>query len=181
MRNNRNITSNHLIVGSFLLMVLSVMAFRFYYNPPKVTNVFRPERPAGLSFSIPDMITVNDPFEVTVEVDTKNQEVNAVGIYLNYDTSKLRLLDFDTSDSFCQFYPEKRFDETLGKIMLACGAPHPGVAGRNNIMTLQFLPLQAGAAQITTDPKSQVLLSNGKGTNVLTEFPSGKVNVVNSL
>ena len=97
--------------------------------------------------------------------------MNAVGLYLNFDADKLQLTNLDTSQSFCQFYPEKRFDNNLGTISLTCGAPHPGVSDKNTLLELEFIALDQGTTNLLVNPDSKILLSNGKGTNILDEEP----------
>lgn len=135
-------------------------------------------KPSVLSFVIPELVAVSQPFEVKVVMNTINNPVNAAGIYIRYDHTKMQLLDLDTKESFCQFYPEKKFDNNQGLISLACGAPHPGYRGENLLMKLTFMPLVIGTSQIQTAAHSQLLVSDGKGTNALKEYPSGTVHVV---
>jgi hypothetical protein len=135
----------------------------------------------SLIFKAPEKVIINEPFEMTVQIDTKGKNVNAVGVYLRFEPQKIQLMQMDTSPSFCQFYPEKKFDNQLGLISLACGSPHPGMNGTSTLMVLQFTPISLGQMIIRTDSQSRLLVSDGKGTNILKEFPNLSVNVVNNL
>jgi hypothetical protein len=135
---------------------------------------------AELSFNIPDNIQVNEPFQVVVRVDTQQQKVNAAGVNLHFNPSMLQLLSHDTRSSFCQFYPEKKHDNRTGTITLACGSPHPGFTGSNTLMTLEFLPIKVGVSTLSTNINSQILASDGKGTNILTSFPQIDLKVGNT-
>lgn len=168
-------------LGSLLLLVASVAYFIFYQNPPQIKGILTSTKPGTLEFVSPSEIQVNVPFKLEVWVNTKNQNVNATGVYLRYDSSLLRLVDLGTSQSFCQFYPERRFDNNTGFISLACGAPHPGVSGRNNLMILEFMPLNVGSTSLVVDQKSQILLSDGKGTNILEDFTGHKLTISQGL
>lgn len=147
-------------------------------TPPKLIGLTK----AGeVTIHPPDQVQVNKPFELTVDIDTRKQLVNVVGIYLRFNPNHLQILDFDTSQSFCQFYPEKKFDNSQGIVSLACGSPHPGVSGKNTLIKLTLQPLVTGTTNILIDPKSQLLLSNGKGTNILHEHQAISFNVQNTL
>jgi hypothetical protein len=133
-----------------------------------------------LELSSPDKVALNQPFDISVIINTQGKNVNAVGAYLLFDPTKLQVMQMDTKPSFCQFYPEKKFDNQLGTISLACGTPHPGVNGRSVLMNIQFIPHSLGQTTIYLDPRSQILASDGKGTNILTTFPQKVINVINS-
>jgi hypothetical protein len=124
---------------------------------------------------------IQQPFQVTVLADSSDKAVNVVGIYLHFDPQKLQLLDIDTRSSFCQFYPEKKFDNRLGTINISCGSPHPGFKGNNTLIVLKFMPTQVGKTQLKVDPQSQLLASDGKGTNILSHYPTLDVPIFTGL
>lgn len=163
------------------MLAIGFLGLRFLNEPPQITTLFTGTKPGTVTFNAPEKVLVNQPFKISVEMDTKKQNVNAAGIYLTFEPSKLKLVNIDTTKSFCQFYPEKKYDNTLGKVTLACGSPHPGVNGKNTILTLEFMPVVIGKTIITFDPKSQLLLSNGKGTNILTDYPKLSLIILNAL
>lgn len=129
--------------------------------------MFSSIKPAGLEIESEDHPSVNTPFTLSLTIEPQNQPVNAVGLYLKFNPTKLQVLDIDTSQSFCQFYPEKRFDNNLGTVNLVCGAPHPGSVEKTTVLKLEFMPLVVGGTVLSLDPRSQILLSDGKGTNIL--------------
>lgn len=133
-----------------------------------------------IEFVIPQKIQVNQPFKVAVEIDTKNNRVNAIGLNLKFEPAMMQLLQMDTRSSFCQFYPNKKYDNHVGSIDLACGSPHPGFAGRNTIMTLEFIPIKVGTTHLFTGNTSQILKSDGKGTNLLSTFPPADIQIGNT-
>lgn len=166
---------------SFLLMVISGGYLFFRDNPPQVAGIFNTNKPGTLRLVIPETVHVNVPFNVDVIVDSKNQNMNAVGFYLKFSPEHLTLLDFDTSQSFCQFYPERRFDNSVGTMTLACGSPHPGFSGENTLIRLSFMPRIVANTVLLVDPKSKILISDGKGTNILDEYPSAEISILNRL
>lgn len=136
---------------------------------------------ATVFYEVPDKAFINKPVTITVKLTSKDKPVNAVGMYLRFNPDYLQLTSLDTAASFCQFYPEKKYDNQLGTISLSCGSPHPGFKGETTIMSLTFTPKQPGTTLIYTDSTSQILASDGRGTNILTEYPQIPVTIFNDL
>ncbi len=172
---------NRILIFSLIIFLATLILAIFIHHPPRFPNLLFSNKPGILTLRLEDNIQVSKPFQVTVSLDTNKQNINAAGVYLKYDPRYLILLDLDTRSSFCQFYPEKKFDNNLGTVSLSCGSPHPGISGENNLMILTFMPQLTGTTTIITDSHSRLLLSNGKGTNILQEFPSAKITILNSL
>lgn len=122
-------------------------------------------------------VGVNQAFSLRIAVDSYNQNVNAVGVFLRFDPDKIQVNEISTLQSFCQFYPEKKFDNRLGTVSLSCGAPHPGIKGGGALIELRLTPLAVGTTTIRATSDSKILLSDGKGTNILTDFPSWEVQI----
>lgn len=170
------------ILGSlFILGVVCLAWFGISFLNGSEIKTLGIKRESGvINYVIPPKIEVNQPFQVAVEIDTKNARINAVGLYLNFDPTTMQLLQLDTRSSFCQFYPDKKYDNRLGTINLACGSPHPGFAGTNTMMTLEFMPIKVGTTHIFTNANSQILKSDGKGTNILKAFPTADIQIGNT-
>lgn len=170
------------LFGSFFILIVVLVMIRFQSKPPQIAGIFHfQHKPGYLQLITPDAITANNPFELEIKVNTNKQRVNAVGINLNFDPLKLQILDLDSSQSFCQFYPEKKFDNQSGFVKLACGAPHPGFIGEDTALVIRFMPLTVGQTTISTNKHSQILLNDGKGTNVLSQYPSKTLNILSGL
>lgn len=135
---------------------------------------------AGIVFVASTEAFLQKPIAVTLNLNSQ-KNVNVVGVYLRFDPAYLQLTDMDTSASFCQLYPEKKYDNNLGTISLSCGAPHPGFKGQTTVMTLTFVPLQPGTTTIYTEERSQILASDGKGTNLLEAYPTTTITIFNQL
>lgn len=133
-----------------------------------------------MKINTPQKAALNEPFEVEVEIDAMKTAVNAVGVFPRFDPDKLQILDMSTEQSFCQFYPEKKFDNNLGKLNLACGSPHPGFTGKNTLLRLTLMPIGIGTATIRAAAESQILVSDGKGTNILNDYPQATINIAAS-
>ena len=171
------------IIMLFSLVVFAVAAITLYatLKPNALTLPNTGKNPGVLGFSTPERIEVSQPFKVKVQADTLGSSVNAVGVYLNFDPHFLRLTNMNSIESFCQFYPEKKFDNNLGTVNLACGSPHPGFKGTSTILELEFMPLAAGTTTLRMSNTSRMLVSDGKGTNILKTLPAKQLTIVSSI
>lgn len=165
------------MIASLVVVAWVLWQLTRTFNPRAQLPRFGGPKPGVLTLEMPERVVVDQPFTVTVTANTQGQVVNAAGIYIHFEPSKLRLLDMDTQNSFCQFYPEKRFDNNIGTISLSCGSPHPGFKGENQLLTLRFMPLSVGTSVIRTAQTSKLLLSDGKGTNILTDYPLTSIRI----
>jgi len=93
----------------------------------------------------------------------------------------LEIINLDTTQSFCQFYPVNRFNNIQGTITIECGAPSPGFNGKNTIAKIKFFAKTIGNAIIKIKPTSQILLNNGKGTNIFSGPSQKTVLILNSI
>jgi hypothetical protein len=172
-----------LLTVSFVILITSVyLLWRGSYNVTDRSIDNTGDKPGILTIKAPDTASINQPISVYVEMDSGGENVNAAGIYLRYEPAMMQLLSMDTTTSFCQFYPEKRYDQNLGTITLACGSPHPGVNGKSVMMKLEFMPIRLGNTWIVTESNSQLLKSDGQGdTNILDGFPRADIAIQNTL
>ncbi|NMC35706.1 hypothetical protein GYA49_01535 [Candidatus Beckwithbacteria bacterium] len=126
-------------------------------------------------------VSVSIPFTMRFNVDTKGKAVNAVGLYVNFDPNMIEIINLETAQSFCQFYPENKFSNSEGTISIGCGAPNPGFTGKNTIAVVKFYPKNLGETIIKVLPKSQILLNDGKGTDIFSGPIEHKITILNSI
>lgn len=129
----------------------------------------------------PSEVPVNSPFNVRFIVDSKGKNTNAVALYVKFDPQKLSVLNIDTSNSFCQFYPENKFDNTQGTISLQCGAPSPGFKGKDTLISISFMSQNIGETYLDLSEKSKILIDDGKGTNIFSDFIKQKILILNTI
>lgn len=171
------------IVMAMSLLVFAVALAGLYVvlKPDSIHLPSAGDNPGVLGFSAPERIEVSQPFSVKVQADTRGARVNAVGVYVHFDPKVLRLTNMNSVESFCQFYPEKKFDNNLGTVSLACGSPHPGFKGASTLLELEFMPLVAGTTTLRMSDDSRLLMSDGKGTNILQTLPTKQLTIVSSI
>jgi hypothetical protein len=170
----------YVLIGSLIVMIISLILLWFLSRDGTITILGSKSKSAVMDIAQPANVQLNQPFTAEVVIDSLGNKVNAAGVYLRFDPQHLRLLDLNTRSSFCQFYPEKKFDNNLGTVSLACGSPHPGIAGTSTLMELSFLPIGVGTTIIKATEESQILVSDGKGNNILSEYPQSPVTIVSS-
>lgn len=138
-------------------------------------------KPAIFKISGKNEIEVNSQASFDFIVNTNNQEVNAVALEVNFDPQKLEVVNVNTSQSFCQFYPENKFNNNLGTIAIQCGAPNPGFKGENKIAQIHFYTKNIGQTNLEIKDSSMILLNNGRGTNVFSEPIVHKISILNRI
>lgn len=139
------------------------------------------KNPGVFVIESPNEVSVSSTYQAEFVADTKGQAVNAVNLLVNFDPEKFNVLSVDTSKSFCQFYPENKFNNNKGTISISCGSPNPGFTGKSVIAKVSFFTKTTGQTNITISPKSQILLNNGKGTNIFFEPVSHQVSILNGI
>jgi hypothetical protein len=163
-----------------ILLSVGVMFFRLQTSG-SILSVGAESPKGSMYFEGENRVGIHQPFKVRVMIDSGGGSVNAAGLYLHFDPQKLQITDMSTINSFCQFYPEKKFDNHQGISSLACGSPHPGTKGTNQLVEFTFTPLSVGKTIIRSSSKSKLLLSDGKGTDILNDYPLWEVQIGASL
>ncbi len=111
---------------------------------------------------------VGTTFEVSVLLDTKGQTVNAVQMELSYPPDKLQLVSPSAGSSVIQIYTTPpRYDNKTGRVEIIGGIPNGINVSNGLISKLTFRVNSVGPASLRFTGQSQVLLNDGKGTNVL--------------
>jgi hypothetical protein len=120
-------------------------------------------------------------FKVQFIANSDNKNVNAVGLIASFDPIRLQVANIDTAQSFCQFYPVNKFDNGAGKIHIECGAPNPGFKGENTIAVIEFVARIIGETKIRVGEDSQILLNDGKGTNIFSTPTEVSISILSNM
>ncbi len=126
----------------------------------------RATRPATIGIGQPPQWRVNQLATVPVFLETGDQTVNAAEIFLTYDPSEFRVVSVNGDGSFFRLWitGEPRVDETRHEISFAGGLPSPGWHGRGQIGTITLIPQRRGVMHLTIEPKTRILINDGRGT-----------------
>lgn len=108
--------------------------------------------------------------DVSFVVDTGGQAINAVQADILFPPDKLQVVNPVASTSFISLWvTAPAYSNTDGTIHFQGGLPSPGIKTSGGVIsTVTFRVKSAGSAVIRYAPTSQVLLNDGRGTNILT-------------
>ena len=179
----RSFFSSPFTLPIILLLIFGGAVFSFYrlHTVGTISPFSSGHKQGTVYFQGEHKVGMYQPLVIKVMADTAGQSVNAAGVYLKFDPEKLQVNEINTLESFCQYYPEKKFDNRLGIISLACGSPHPGFKGSDELLSITFTPVIAGSTSIQLISNSTLMLSDGKGTNILTSYPTWEVQIVQGI
>lgn len=165
----------------FIIAVILIYALFFKPNPwlrVNTNKLFAAKAESALSIEAPSEVDgVGQKFVVRIKIDTMGNAVNAVQSYLEFDPKILEINTSNTEKSFCKFYPENNYDNSKGKVHLACGAPYPGFRGEDILQELEFTAKAIQTTSIKFSKESLVLANDGKGTNLLISYPEATVKI----
>lgn len=167
----------YVVIFFGLLLILLLTHTAYFYFKNKVTNIdanpyiiynsvlrFSPEqRIIDLSSQIP----------VKIMIDTGGEAVNAVEVKIKFDAEIVAVKDIITIGSICgaDYFLDKTIDNVLGELHISCIQPSPGFRGNDGLVAEILLePKKIGNFSLLFDESSQVLASDGLGTDVLRKY-----------
>jgi len=169
------------IIGLISFILLLLISFIFISSNTSTILGSKDIKHGDYLVEAENQTYVGSKYRMEVNIDTKDQAINAIGLYMKFDPSKLQIDKLDTTQSFCEFYPENKYNNEKGTISIACGAPNPGYSGQNTIVIIDFQVINMGNSEINILPQSQILLNDGKGTNIYIGPKTHRVMILNSL
>jgi len=173
----------YLIIGLFaLISFISIVLIVNQTNLLKNRQIIPTFKPQG-AFTIEgnSEVGASGSFQIQVIADSDNRPANAIALFIKFDPQKIKVINLDTSSSFCQFYPENKFDNDQGTISIQCGSPSPGFKGKDNIASIQFMPQTIGQTNIEILDTSLILLNDGKGENILSRGLIHPITILNTI
>ena len=112
--------------------------------------------------------TVGSTFDVSVLLDTKGEEINAVQFQLLYPPDKLQLVSPSAGTSIISIYTTPpKYDNNAGRVEIIGGIPNGVNVSAGLVAKLTFRVKGIGQASLRFAGDSQALLNDGRGTNVL--------------
>ncbi len=131
---------------------------------------------ASLYFS-PSQGTFNigSTFDVSVFINTGNNNINAVKVDFKFDPKKLQIASPTTGKSFISVWiSQPNYSNIEGFASFQGGIPSPGINTSSGLVsTITFRAIAPGETKISFLDSSQILLDNGKGTNILSSLGRG--------
>jgi hypothetical protein len=159
-----------------------VLVYIYFFKPDPIFRVninnLSKANPSVLKIEAPASISgVGKTFTVKIVLDTSGQYINAVQSHIEFDPRVLEVVNTQTEQSFCKFYPENNFSNDKGNIKLACGTPYPGFKGQNTLQTIEFLAKAISQTELRLTKDSMVLANDGKGTNLIKDYDTALIEV----
>jgi len=151
------------ILSGFTLSLLTIKAegASLYFSPN-----------AGTFF-------VGSTFDVSIFVNTGGNDINAVRVDLKFDPKKLQIASPTTGRSFISVWiAQPAYSNIEGTASFKGGIPSPGInTSAGLVSTITFRAIAPGETAIYFSDSSEVLLNDGKGTNVLSSTGRGVYNI----
>jgi len=125
-------------------------------------------------------VTVGSIFDVSVFVNTGGQQVNAVDVYIRFDPTKVQIASPSAGQSVVGVWVSQPVYSNLeGTARFQGGIPDPGInTSAGVISTITFRAREPGKAVIIIEPRSRVLLNDGKGTDILVSRSGAQFDLV---
>ena len=123
---------------------------------------------------------VGSTFDISIFVNTGGNNVNAVKVDLKFDQRKLQIASPTAGRSFIAVWiSQPTFSNIEGEASFQGGVPSPGINTSSGLVsTITFRAIQPGEAIVSILDSSQVLLDDGKGTNILSSVGRGVYKIV---
>lgn len=148
-----------LIIG---MVVLAIFLTILPLNPKEAQAANFAISPASGAYA------VGSTFDVQIQIDTKGQSINAVQMELFFPPDKLQLVSPSAGTSVISIYTTPpKYDNSTGRVEIVGGIPNGINVSNGLIAKLTFRVKSLGSASLRFGGNSQILLNDGRGTNVL--------------
>ena len=176
------IKNKSFFIPAIVIVVILIVYILFFKPNPlirlNISSIRAEKNESALSIQAPSEVGgVGRKFIVKINVDTMGNSINAVQSYLKFDPKSLQISTTSTTNSFCKFYPENNYSNTDGIVKLSCGTPYPGFRGTDTIQEIEFISKAINTTNIYLNDQSMVLANDGKGTNLLRQFPKETIKI----
>lgn len=122
---------------------------------------------------------VGSTFDVSIFVNTGDQNINAVRVELKFDPKKLQIANPTTGKSFISIWiAPPSYSNSEGILTFQGGTPSPGISTSSGLVsTITFRAIMPGDTKLYFLNSSQILLDDGYGTNVLNSSGEGSYKI----
>lgn len=172
------LTSKQRKILVVLLVILSAVALIWAVS-------FREQSvplPAQLPVPSPSAVTTQQPLKFPIAIESPTEPINAVHVELTFDPAHLQVTEISFDQSFATVFIHRSYDNEAGTIVLTGGIPYPGFRAEKPTIFAEvvFRVLKAGETEISYTPNSSVHQADGKGSNLLYDFPSARYTISDS-
>lgn len=124
--------------------------------------------------------SVGGTFDVSIIVNTGGKEINTVQADLKFDPKKIQIANPAVGKSFISVWvAQPSYSNVKGTITFQGGVPSPGIKTSSGLIsTITFRAIAPGKTSIEILGSSQVLLNDGKGTDILDSKSRGEYEIL---
>ncbi|MDO8264967.1 MAG: cohesin domain-containing protein [Candidatus Parcubacteria bacterium] len=153
----------------FSIILILLMFFWIFVPPAKAEGASLYLSPAGGTFF------VGSTFDISIFINTGGNNINAVNVELKFDPKKIQIASPTTGKSFIAVWvSQPNYSNINGTASFQGGVPSPGVNTSSGLVsTITFRVITPGETTISLLDSSQILLDDGKGTNILSSLSRG--------
>lgn len=171
------------VKNTFIVLFLVIISIGVVYLENFLISTYLRNfdaREVNILFPTEGNYRLEEIFPMSIDFEPINTAVNATQIDLRFDTTALKVLGIDTSESFATIFVQKDLDNNFGFVRVNGGLPNPGFFGESaNFVTIYFQAIAPGVSEVEFLPTSMALANDGKGTNLLKRFDSASYFVSN--
>ncbi|PIZ97785.1 MAG: hypothetical protein COX79_00845, partial [Candidatus Levybacteria bacterium CG_4_10_14_0_2_um_filter_36_16] len=184
------LANKYFIFGNIFLILLAIPLTLFFVKKQQETR----SRAAAstILYFVPDSIsttTACQSFKTDITVNPGENEVAIIDIYINYDSSKLKLLEITPSSSFSDVIRKATISSGKADISLSVGGNIANTAKTiTKVATLSFHPVTSSTVPIVVSfdaTKTRVLnggatAADAPYTNLLSNTRPANINIAQS-
>lgn len=113
-------------------------------------------------------------FQIPIFINTHGLSINSVELDLSFDPSKMRVINPSGGKSIIGVWVEPPFQDNRKGVVRIVGVIPNGITTDSGLIaTLTFQAITAGTANLVFEKTSSVLLNDGLGTKVGTDYVRG--------
>lgn len=169
-------TLRSVVLNGILIVMFSLVSIGVVFGESQILfKLGFPPTPKTATFAIPTkgQYLLGEVFPMKIEINNLRTPINTVQTDIGFDPTKLEVVDISTKGSFANLFVQKDINNSGGWVRLTGGLPNPGYdAAAGTFGTIYFRGKSPGVTKISFLTTSLVLANDGRGTNILKEYPS---------
>jgi len=163
-------------LNGVLILIFSVVSVIMIYGETWMLDKMGfPKTPKTASFIIPPkgQFRVGEIFPMKLEINNLENSINTIQADVGFDPNLVEVVDISTAGSFANVFIQKEINNQGGWARLTGGLPNPGFHENVGMFgTIYFRAKTPGIVRIEFLPTSIVLANDGRGTDILKNFPT---------
>ena len=180
-----SLTPSHLrsaILNSGMIFCFVIFSLGFVYVENKALEslgLLGTQKTASFVIPSKGQYKIGEIFPMKIEMTNFDNPINAVQADIGFDADKVEVVEISTAGSFANIFIQKEINNAEGWARLTGGLPNPGFDGQRGSFGVIYLRgKNPGVVNIKFLESSMVLANDGKGTNILKEFPAASYLIV---